>query len=66
MKPKEFDDLLTIPAKLSVTSDGKLFLILNEPVFSGDPSPNPKRILIFMSEHSRLNLITLFTLILHF
>ena len=30
-------------------------------VYSGDPSPNPKRILIFMSEHSRLNLVTLFT-----
>jgi hypothetical protein len=45
MKPKGFDDLLTIPAKLTV----------NEHVFSGDPSPNPKRILIFMLEHSRLN-----------
>jgi hypothetical protein len=42
MKPKEFDDLLTIPAKLSVTSDGKPFLIFNEPVFSGDPSPTQR------------------------
>ncbi len=65
MKPKEFDDLLTIPTKLSVTSDRKPFLIFNEPVFSGDPSPNPKKILIFMSEHSRLNLVTLLILIQH-
>jgi hypothetical protein len=66
MKPKGFDNLLTILAKLTVTSDGKPFLIFNEPVFSGDPSPNPKRIVIFMSKHSRLNLVTLFIQILHF
>jgi hypothetical protein len=64
MKPKGFDDLITIPAKLTVTSDDKPFLIFNDLVYSGDPSPNPKRILIFMSEHSRLNLVTLFILIL--
>ncbi len=61
MKPKGFDDLIIIPAKLKVTSDDKLFLIFNDLVYSGDPSPNPKRILIFMSEHSRLNLVTHFT-----
>ncbi len=65
-KSKVFDYLLSIPAKLSVTSDGNPFLVFNEPVFSGDPSLNPKRILIFISESSRLNFVTLFTLIFHF
>jgi hypothetical protein len=44
-KPKVFVDLLSIPAKLTVTSDGKPFLVFNEPVFSGDRliSPPPPR-----------------------
>jgi hypothetical protein len=65
-EPNKFDNLISIPDKFSVTSDGQPFLVFNEPVFSEDPSLNPKRILIFMSESSRLNLVTLFTLIIGF
>ncbi len=50
-KPKVFEDILRILPQLKVTSDGQPFLVLNDTV--DDPTPNAKRLLIFMSQHGR-------------
>jgi hypothetical protein len=52
-KPKTFDDLKSLPAHLTETSDHQKFLILNDTVYPNDPSPNAKRVLVFMSEIGR-------------
>jgi hypothetical protein len=49
-KPKSFDDVATIPDHLSATGDGQPFVLLNDTVIPDDPSPNAKRLLVFMSQ----------------
>jgi hypothetical protein len=56
-KPKTFDDLATIPTHLQETFDGQQFLVLNDTVIQNDPSPNAKRLLVYMSETGRDTLL---------
>jgi hypothetical protein len=47
MKPKSFDDMITIPKRLTETAEGKPFLVLNDIV---DEKETSRRILVFMSK----------------
>jgi hypothetical protein len=49
-KAKTYQDLSKIPDHLTITADGKPFLILNEPVNREDTSSDGKKILVFMSK----------------
>jgi hypothetical protein len=53
LKPTVFEDLVDLPPQLKVTSDGQPFIILNDTVIVDDPTPNAKRLLLFMSPHGR-------------
>jgi hypothetical protein len=52
-KPQTFDDIKSLPAHLTETSDRQKFLVLNDTVYPNNPSPNAKRLLVFMSEVGR-------------
>ena len=52
-KPKTYDDMATVPVQLSTTSSGQPFLVLNDTVIPDNPTPNAKRMLIFMSQDGR-------------
>jgi hypothetical protein len=55
MKPKSFDDMITIPKRLTETAEGEPFLVLNDTV---EEKENSKRILVFMSKFGRDTLAT--------
>ncbi len=52
-RPKTFDDLESLPSQLMKTTDNMPFLMLNDTVVTGDPTPRAKRLLIFMSQPGR-------------
>ena len=45
--------MATVPVQLSTTSSGQPFLVLNDTVIPDNPTPNAKRMLIFMSQDGR-------------